>query len=140
MSDFTPEIPLSASFPLPFRVLFLGGLGIIGWATNLHCLHLAGLDGAGALDLQVSGHPLPSGGLYLGSNPRLVYEPAYRLAAVYWSWCLSTWMIYYMATGGEQEWADIFKYIPSIAMLGVFVILIVPWDVCRKRERDLFLT
>jgi hypothetical protein len=137
------EIPLSASFPLPFRVLFLGGLGILGWATNLHGLHAAGLDGTGALDLQVPGQPLPfatrPGAPHLGSHPGIIYEPVYRLAGAYWAWTLSMWVIYRLATGGEQEWADVFKYIPSIAMLGVFAMLLAPWDVCRKRERDLFL-
>jgi hypothetical protein len=142
---FTGEIPLSGSFPLPFRVLFLGGLGILGWATNLHGLHAAGIDGVSALDLQVPGQPLPlssrSSVPHLGtaSHPRVVYEPIYRLAVVYWAWCLACWMLFRVAAGGQLELADVFKYIPSIAMLGAFALLLAPFDSFRKRERDLFL-
>lgn len=39
------DLPVfSASFPLPFRVLFLVGLAILLWAVNIHVLHLLGLD------------------------------------------------------------------------------------------------
>ncbi|WVQ83274.1 hypothetical protein IAT38_005413 [Cryptococcus sp. DSM 104549] len=43
---------LSASFPLPFRVLFLIGLAQLLWAINLHVLHLLGLDTSWILDLR----------------------------------------------------------------------------------------
>ena len=45
------ELAFSAHFPLPFRVLFLGCLGILGWATNLHGLTALGIDAASALEL-----------------------------------------------------------------------------------------
>ena len=38
------EAPFAASFPLPYRVFVLSGLGILGWATNLHGLHALGID------------------------------------------------------------------------------------------------
>ena len=44
--------PFSASFPLPFRVLFLIGLAQFLWATNLHLLNHIGLDTAWILDFR----------------------------------------------------------------------------------------
>jgi hypothetical protein len=120
-------IPLAATLPLPFRVLFLGGLGVLGWATNLHGLAAAGLDAPGALDLQ-----LP------GAQP--AHAPVYRLAAAYWAWVLATWALFRAATGGVQERADAYKHLPALAMLGALAILLLaPADACRRRERDLFL-
>ncbi|WVR04664.1 hypothetical protein IAU60_001675 [Kwoniella sp. DSM 27419] len=43
----------SASFPLPFRVLFLIGLAQLLWAVNLHVLHILGLDTSWVLDLRL---------------------------------------------------------------------------------------
>jgi hypothetical protein len=51
----SPPLPLpefSASFPLPFRVLFLVGLAILLWAANLHVLSLLGLDVSWVLDIR----------------------------------------------------------------------------------------
>ena len=45
------EITFSVNFPLPYRVLALGAVGILGWATNLHGLHLLGIDATSALEL-----------------------------------------------------------------------------------------
>lgn len=42
----------SSSFPLPFRVLFLVGLAQLLWASNLHILHLLGLDTSWILDFR----------------------------------------------------------------------------------------
>ncbi|KAK8847440.1 hypothetical protein IAR55_005298 [Kwoniella newhampshirensis] len=42
----------SASFPLPFRVLFLIGLAQLLWAINLHVLSWLGLDTSWILDLR----------------------------------------------------------------------------------------
>lgn len=42
----------SASFPLPFRVLFLVGLATLLWALNLHLLAAIGIDISAVLDLR----------------------------------------------------------------------------------------
>jgi hypothetical protein len=49
-----PLPEFSASFPLPFRVLFLVGLAILLWALNLHVLGLLGLDVSWVLDIRDS--------------------------------------------------------------------------------------
>jgi hypothetical protein len=126
-------IPLSGVVPLPFRVLFLGGLGVLGWATNLHGLAAAGLDAPAALDLAAP-PVLPP----LGAPPP-AHAPVYRLAAAYWAWALGTWAAYRLATGGAAAAADAYKHVPAVALLGALALLLVPADVCRRRERDLFL-
>jgi len=47
-----PLPEFSASFPLPFRVLFLVGLAILLWAANLHVLALLGIDVSWVLDIR----------------------------------------------------------------------------------------
>ncbi len=54
------DLSFVVAFPLPFRVLFLAGVGILGWAANLHGLRLLGVDAASALDLRtIERTPLP---------------------------------------------------------------------------------
>lgn len=146
------EIPFAATFPLPFRVLVLIGLGIVGWAANLHGLHALGVDGPLALDLRAPGHGLgttPSSPLPLARertpsqrlhpHPRTVYEPIYKLGATYGVWTLGAWLVFRVLTNGEPKLVDVFKYVPALAVLGVVIVLSCPWDICRKRERDLFI-
>ncbi|KAG2150900.1 EXS family-domain-containing protein [Suillus clintonianus] len=139
--DFGDAVPLSTSFPLPFRVLFLIGLGILGWATNLHGLHLLGIDAGSALDLHsgriflptTSSSPRPS------SSPRVAYMPIYRLFAGYTAWCFAGWSFFRLATHSNAMLVDAFKFIPALSSLGVLTTLICPFELCQKRERDLFL-
>ena len=63
------QLPLpefSASFPLPFRVLFLIGLGIFLWAINLHILSWIGLDVPWILDFRERDDDRAVDGLGLG--------------------------------------------------------------------------
>ncbi|KAH7888483.1 EXS family-domain-containing protein [Phlebopus sp. FC_14] len=139
--DVNDEVPLAASFPLPFRVLFLVGMGILGWATNLHGLQLLGIDGPNTLGLQ-KGHvrlPLrtsPHGGQF---SARASYIPVYRFFAGYSIWCFIAWSLYRMATNSSTALVDVFRYIPAVCLLGVLTVLVCPYDVFYKRERDSFL-
>jgi EXS family len=148
-SDGLVEIPFAATFPLPFRVLFLAGMGILGWATNLHGLNMLGIDAASALELRKTStdysplrSPLPThrgSGFKLVTNPASVYHPIYRLFAVFSAWCFFAWAIFRFLTHGNVILVDIFRYVPAICALGVSIILICPFDVIHKRERDMFL-
>src|ERR1700733_13009495 len=88
-------------FPLPFRVLFLAGLGILGWATDLHGLELLGIDTASTLELRApegfrSRSPLPtqsSPGYKLFTQPSTPYTPVYRLFVTYSVWCFLSWSL-----------------------------------------------
>ncbi|TYJ56906.1 hypothetical protein B9479_002351 [Cryptococcus floricola] len=78
----------SASFPLPFRVLFLVGVALLLWAINLQVLSWIGLDMSWILDLRddpgegveglddgVVGELVEEGALELVNSPRLRAEP-----------------------------------------------------------------
>lgn len=143
------DIPFAATFPLPFRALFLAGMGILGWATNLHGLNLLGIDAASALELRKTSQEyspirsaLPSHrgpGFKLVPNPAATYEPIYRLSAIFIAWCFVGWAIFHLATQGNVILVDVFRYVPAISALVVAIVLICPFDVIHKRERDMFL-
>lgn len=137
--------PFAATFPLPFRVMFLAGMGVLGWATNLHGLEALGIDAAKALDLRSpssSRAALPSHrspGFRLIPQATTLWDPLYRLLAVYSLWCFIAWALFRLATRESMLIVDVFRYIPAITGLGVATALVCPFDVLYKRERDMFL-
>lgn len=140
--DAQVEKPLAAMFPLPFRVLFLVGLGILGWATNLHGLERLGVDGPSVLELQ------DRSCLPLQSSPpsrkkqlptRVFYAPLYRLFAIYSLWCFGAWLLYRVQTCSNVAVVDVFAYIPGVCILSVLTVLLCTTDIAHKRERDSFL-
>ena len=147
------EIAFSVNFPLPFRVLFLGGLGILGWATNLHGLNALGIDAASALELSVHhphritngpsapDTPLPTArsGWKLVPHPATLYGPVYRLFLQYVTVAAFGWVCYRHATHEDVELVDVYKFIPGVLSLSLLMILVCPFDVFQKRERDKFL-
>lgn len=143
------EIPFAAIFPLPFRALFLAGMGILGWATNLHGLSLLGIDAASVLELRKTSQeyspvrvalPTHQGrGFKLVPNPAAIYEPIYRLCAAFVIWCFFAWAVFRLTTHGDVMLLDVFRFVPAICALGVLIVLVCPFDVCHKRERDIFL-
>lgn len=155
-SDFTDELYFSAAFPLPFRVLCLAALGIFGWATNLHGLHAWGIDAAGVLDLNAydglgSGYrltsPLPTttadrrGGWKHSAQPAAqTYMPLYRLFAAFAGWTLACWAVYrYAARGASVAAVDGYKFVPAVAALCALTVLVSPFQVFYKPQRDRFL-
>jgi hypothetical protein len=142
------DLSFVIAFPLPFRVLFLAGAGILGWAANLHGLRLLGVDAASALDLRTveyeSTTPLP-----LIDSRHAIRQPAettvslcspvYRLALWYGLWCSAAWALYRFASDGNAVLVDFFKYIPAVCALVVLIFMFTPFDVMHKRERDAFI-
>ncbi|KAI9456539.1 EXS family-domain-containing protein [Lactarius psammicola] len=147
MDNETDDLSFVVAFPLPFRVLFLAGAGILGWSANLHGLRLLGIDAASALDLHVHEHgsvtPLPldsrNRGLKASPDPTALYSPVYRLAFRYGLWCTFAWTLYRTATHGSAILVDFFKYIPAVCALVVLICALSPYDIVQKRERDAFL-
>lgn len=139
--DSGDPTPLATSFPLPFRALFLIGLGILGWATNLHGLHLLGIDAPSILELQSGRGFLPTSSSPSRAFPsvRASYTSIYRLFAGYSTWCFLGWSFFRLATNSNVMLVDSFKYIPALSSLGVLITLICPYEICKKRERDAFL-
>lgn len=144
MEDIRIEAPFAVEFPLPFRVLLLGGLGILCWATNLHGLSLLGIDVAGALELR----PQDIGFL---SSPRLTIPPrtqgdaralaraVYRLFFTYATSMTAAWLLFRICTRDLHEYVDWYKFIPAVSMLCVVMGAIFPYGVLQSHVRDQFL-
>lgn len=162
MDNELDDLSFVIAFPLPFRVLFLAGAGILGWAANLHGLRLLGVDAASALDLRtIERTPLPlvvvddgqhhhaqaqqaHGAIEqptdtIATSPSFSF-PVYRLAFWYGLWCSAAWAMYRSATDGNSALVDFFKYIPAVCALVVLIFMFTPYDVMHKRERDAFIT
>ncbi|KAI0256254.1 EXS-domain-containing protein [Lactifluus subvellereus] len=147
--ELDDDLSFVIAFPLPFRVLFLAGIGILGWAANLHGLRLLGIDAVGALDLRAhergSTTPLPidsrrhRGPKAVASDDFAIYPPVYRLALWYGLWCFITWTLYRSATYGSAPLVDFFKYIPAVCALVILIFMLSPYDIMQKRQRDAFL-
>ncbi|KAF8894014.1 EXS family-domain-containing protein [Infundibulicybe gibba] len=138
------EIPLTVAFPLPYRVFALVGLGILGWATNLHGLDLLGVDAVGAMDLRTDGvhNPLShraSGYRQTHATPPVLYAAAYRIFTIYTSWCFLSWAYFRYHTFGDQTLVDTFGIIPALTALIIICIVLCPFDVMHKSERDKFV-
>jgi EXS family len=147
--ELADDLSFVIAFPLPFRVLFLAGIGILGWAANLHGLRLLGIDAAIALDLRAhesaSPTPLPTDGRHhrvhdaVSADPVAIYYPVYHLAAWYSLWCFIMWTLYRSATAGSAAFVDFFKYIPAVCALVILIFMLSPYNVMQKRQRDAFL-
>lgn len=133
------EAPFAATFPLPFRVILLGGLGILGWATNLHGLHLLKIDAIGALEIR--GHDHLST-FRLTTAPQDAYALArsvYKLFGVYTLWSFFGWTLFRLCTHDELHLVDVYKFIPAVFGLSIVMGLISPMNVFERRIRDTFL-
>ncbi|KAN0112004.1 EXS family domain containing protein [Russula decolorans] len=164
MDNELDDLSFVIAFPLPFRVLFLAGAGILGWAANLHGLRLLGVDAASALDLRtIERTPLPlvvidgqhhhaqvqqaHGAIEQPTNTiatsssssSSLHSPVYRLAFWYGLWCSAAWAMYRSATDGNSALVDFFKYVPAVCALVVLIFMFTPYDVMHKRERDAFI-
>lgn len=134
---------LNFTFPLPYRVFSLIGLGILAWATNLHGLHLSGIDAVGALGLrteaQKSRIPARPNGYTKHVPPSLLYLATYKIFFAYAALCLTSWTIYRICTRGDGLLVDAFGYIPLITGLVILAVLVCPMNILLKHERDKFL-
>jgi hypothetical protein len=146
----------SASFPLPFRVLFLIGLAQLLWATNLHILHFLGLDTAWILDFREDesdapleldtlppepSTPVPLSHRRVSAKPKNIgggsmYAPVYKLFLIYTCWVGGGWLVFRLVTGGEQESMERLRWFVGIVMLGATLGIVAPWRGVGERERS----
>lgn len=135
------DVKPAATFPLPFRVLFLLSSGLLAWATNLHGLHLHAIDGSGVLHLDRPSLPtIRSPGSQKAARPPLSHQPVYRLFFYCAGWCLFVWFMYRYSTMNHVEYVDVFKYLPAVGALGLVIGLVCPFDVLELHEREKFLS
>jgi hypothetical protein len=147
MSDVQDSVAFVVAFPLPFRVLFLVGLGVFGWAANLHGLHALGIEAVQIFDLRLTNaddsHSHTAH--HVGRSPRpppepaSVYQPIYRLAFFYTAFCFAAWTLYHLATRGNPDSADLYKFIPSLCALALFAMSLAPYKILAKAHRDSFV-
>lgn len=134
------ELDHHLAFPLPYRIFLLIGLGILGWAINLRGLDALGIDPIEALDLRsdiktiVPAHHSPV------SNPKVLAlsTSVYRIFIAYSTICFLSWALYRLATRGDLSLVDSYGYIPSITAVVIVLILVCPYDILFKCERDKF--
>ena len=133
----TDEITHHLTFPLPYRIFLLTGLGILGWAINLQSLDAFGIDPIAAMDLRSD----PK--IMMPAHPNrfkvlVLYTSVYRISIVYFTMCLLSWGLYRLATRGDASLVDSYGYIPSVTAVVILLILVWPYDVFFKCERDKF--
>lgn len=135
------DVQSAATFPLPFRVLFLLSSGVLAWATNLHGLYLHAIDGSSVLHLDRPFLPtIRSPGPKKVARPPSSYHPVYRLSFYCAAWCLFIWFMYRYSTINHVEYVDVFKYLPAVGALGLVIGLACPLDVLERHEREKFLS
>lgn len=134
------EFLTNLSFPLPYRVLFLIGLGTLAWATNLHGLNMCGVDVVGAMNLRAEANfTRPTHhSAFNHSKLVLLYQPIYRLFFLYTSFCLSSWVLFRVMTHGDPSLLDKYAYIPVITAIAIIFLLLCPYDVLVRPEREKF--
>ncbi|KAF9502952.1 hypothetical protein BS47DRAFT_1356564, partial [Hydnum rufescens UP504] len=134
------------TFPLPYRVLFLIGVGGLCWATNLHSLEALGIDTLHVLQIRSDKPSLPSslyGRQYMPHNissssyAHSLHPPIYRLLFVYFSWIAAGWLGFAYFTGGSVANLDAYKLIPIITWLGVIAATMVPVSTVLQAQRSL---
>ncbi|KZO93093.1 EXS-domain-containing protein [Calocera viscosa TUFC12733] len=134
----------SKSFPLPFRVLALLGLGILGWATNLHLLRVLGVDSYVALIKNTSAARseedgyVASGGGTKREQERALTASVYRLFLLYTLWVGVGWCFFRIATGGEEGLINRFRAVPAILLATILLFLLSPYSF-EKHTRESFL-
>jgi hypothetical protein len=131
--------PLSASFPLPFRVLSLVGLAILLWGTNLHILHLLGINVPKVLDFRDTTEEEEDvfNETETKSEPRgeVGYMIVYKLAIVYSAFVGSGWVLFRVITGGEVESMEDWRGLVGVVLVGVVGGALIPWRGIGERER-----
>ncbi|KAK9900040.1 EXS-domain-containing protein [Cystobasidium minutum MCA 4210] len=127
------SISLSASFPLPFRILVLVSLGALCWALNLHVLHLMGIDTAVVLDIRSASSPNEH------IHPSTLYPPVYQLAACLAVWTGLCWILGFQVVAGGDGQSAVGKMVAAMSLFLAVALLFLPADRLKKTERMLLI-
>jgi hypothetical protein len=138
----------SLVFPLPYRCLFLIGIGILGWATNLQGLYFLGVDTGYALDIHRNNAVRDTGdasrtpSIYeqtQHTHPGSLYKPVYRVFMLFSSLVFSSWLLFRYLSAGTSSGADSVKIIPTVTFIIIIAITICPLPILHSHERFTFL-
>ena len=135
-----PQLSFSLLYPLPFRILALTFLTILGFGTNLHILSSLGIDTSAVLDIRLD-HPTGAGG---GASqlvhPSKLFGPLYKLASAGLGLTGIGWIGYRMMTKGlgESETRD-WVWFPALVAMGLIGVGCLPLNVACRRQRYMFL-
>ncbi|SRR5258708_8567967 len=138
-----PVSSFSVRFPLPYRVLFLLGLGGACWALNLHILSLAGIDTAAVLQTRpdsLSVNVNRSQHLYSTQSytpSQTIYASIYKIVSIYFGLIGLSWVLFLLSTGGDRTRLDEFMFIPSITTVGLLFAATVPLSSTYKLYRSM---
>jgi len=143
LTDHT-EILYHLAFPLPYRTFLLIGLGILGWATNLHGLDAAGVDAVAAMDLRTDTNPskqmMPAHHSASFNRSKIIalYNTVYCLLFFYSAFCFLSWSFFRLVTHADATLVDYYGYIPLITAITIFITLVCPYNILLKTEREKF--
>lgn len=145
--DIDTELPLDTNshfsivFPLPYRCLCLVGIGILGWASNLQGLYFLGIDTGYALNIRSTNTGLRTreGLATTFAHPSTLYKPVYRLFLIYAVITLTSWLFFFLSSSGASPTTDSVKFIPSLTIISLLILLMAPWSILYRRERATFL-
>ncbi|GAA5844980.1 hypothetical protein JCM3766R1_004836 [Sporobolomyces carnicolor] len=132
----------SLRYPLPFRILVLSGLTVLGFASNLHILSSLGIDTSQVLDIRLD-HPATSS----SSNPpplvhpTRLYTPIYHLGALALGATTLAWLVYRSLASGldHRDQFDQLKWCPAVVALALTFVCVSPWNWACRRQRFMFL-
>ncbi|PPQ89725.1 hypothetical protein CVT25_014126 [Psilocybe cyanescens] len=124
-SNDNDEIQYHLSFPLPYRALLLIGLGILGWASNLHGLDILGVDAVSAMELRTE--PYTSNSV-MPVHHSTAFKHS-KVAALYHS---------VLVTRGDPLRVDAYGFIPVTTAIVILLVLLCPYNIMFLPEREKF--
>jgi hypothetical protein len=143
--DAGTDVDQNVVLPLPYRIFVLFGLGILGWASNLHLLDALDVDVVQALDLRTVEDnapvrlPLTQREHAGSSRTHTLIRTTYQVFLGYTAFCTASWMLFRFKTNGDPLLVDAYGHIPVITACFLFLIVLCPYDYFFKTERDKFV-
>ncbi|BGO93144.1 RHTO0S24e00188g1_1 [Rhodotorula toruloides] len=142
-------------YPLPFRILFLSSLTVLGFASNLHILSHLGIDTALVLDVRLDAPPstlprtVPLSSLSNTApsstahppyvHPSKLYPPLYSLAVAGLGWTAAGWLFFRLLTGGDPAAGERWRIEPAALLILAAAAICWPGNALCRRERFRFL-
>lgn len=125
-------------YPLPFRILLLSTITVVGFATNVHILANLGIDTASVLDIRLEQSTPPTATAAF-VHPTTIYPPLYSLGAVAFAWTATGWLAFRAAAGGEADAAIHWRVLPAVFLVAAAAAVAWPGKALYQRDRFRFL-